>query len=257
MIFHISSSKEAASHETFKIIKTVVLAKRDAVLGLATGESLIRVYQLIVEDRLKCGTVYDQIQTINLDEYVTLPPNDPQSYYTFMSEHLFSPLGLALDRCHLPSGIAPDLEQECARYDKLIDSLPRDLQVLGIGQNSHIGFNEPGTSFSSRTQIVDLTKSTIIANARFFPSVDMVPKKGITMGIRDILQAKQIVLIAFGKQKAEAVKMMSEGEIGPSRPASALRTHPNVHIIIDNDAASLLDIESLKKSHQISFENSL
>ena len=181
---------------------------------------------------------FTDMTSINLDEYVGLAPDNVQSYHYFMQEHLFK--FKPFKASYVPDGLAKDVQAECARYNQLIKDNPIDLQVLGIGQNGHIAFNEPGTPFDSVTHEVDLTESTIQANSRFFDSIDEVPKSAICMGIADIMAAKEIVLLAKVESKAKAIKAMVEGPVTTDVPASILQKHPHVTVIADQAAASLL-----------------
>lgn len=205
-----------------------------SVLGLATGSTPETLYEEMVASNLD----FSQLTSVNLDEYVGLSGDHDQSYRYFMNDHLFN--HKPFKETFVPNGLASDLASECVRYDEVIDQHSIDFQVLGIGQNGHIGFNEPGTSFDETTHVVDLTDSTIDANSRYFESREDVPKQALSMGIASILKSKQILLLAFGKQKAEAVKGMLEGPVTQELPASVLQTHQNVVAIIDRDAASLL-----------------
>jgi len=181
------------------------------------------------------------VTTINLDEYVGLSHDHVQSYYRFMFDHLFSHIDIPLSNTYVPNGMALSLEGECERYDAILDAHPIDLQILGIGRNGHIGFNEPDISLKTRTHVIDLTEDTIHANARFFDNPDEVPIRAITMGIQSILQAKAIVLMAFGHDKAVAVKRALSGNVSTEVPASFLQMHPNVTFVLDQEAAAELD----------------
>lgn len=220
--------------QAFKLLAEAV-AGGAKTLGLATGSSPVELYQEIVASDLD----FTDMTSINLDEYVGLAPDNVQSYHYFMQEHLFK--FKPFKASYVPDGLAKDVQAECDRYNQLIKDNPIDLQVLGIGQNGHIAFNEPGTPFDSVTHEVALTKSTIQANSRFFDSIDEVPKSAICMGISNIMTAKEILLIAKGKNKAQAVKDMLEGPITEAVPASVLQKHPHVTVVLDQDAASLLD----------------
>ncbi|MBN8201613.1 MULTISPECIES: glucosamine-6-phosphate deaminase [Bacillaceae] len=213
----------------------------DMTLGLATGSTPKGVYAELINDHQKNGTSYEKITTINLDEYIGLPPSDPSSYRHFMNSELFDQLDIRLENTHLPNGAAEDMSQECERYEQLIKELVDiDLQLLGIGRNGHIGFNEPGTSFHSRTHVVDLAESTRKANARFFNSIEDVPAQAITMGIASILDSREILLLASGSAKAEAIRQLIYAEPDEQFPASALKLHANVTIIADEEALSLV-----------------
>lgn len=222
------------------IIKTAVTEKPNAVLGLATGSTPIGLYERMVEDHKACGTSYKDVSTVNLDEYVGLPATHPQSYAYFMNTHLFDSIDINKENTHLPCGVAEDRKSECAAYDALLEKLVPDVQILGIGSNGHIGFNEPGTPFESKTHVVSLAASTIKDNSRLFDSEAEVPKKAFSMGISSILKSKKIVLMASGKNKAKAISALVDGEVTQEVPATALKTHPDVVVIADKDAAKLL-----------------
>lgn len=203
-------------------------------LGLATGSTPVEFYNQIVKSNLD----FSDMTSVNLDEYVGLDGSDEQSYRYFMSKHLFHEKPFKEN--FLPNGKAADLEAETKAYDQIIAEHPIDFQILGIGQNGHIGFNEPGTSFEETTHVVDLQESTIKANARFFENEEDVPRQAISMGIASIMAAKSIVLMAYGESKAEAIKGMVEGEITEDMPASILQKHADVVVIADEAAAALL-----------------
>jgi glucosamine-6-phosphate deaminase len=203
--------------------------------GLATGSTPVEFYNQIVKSDLD----FSDMTSVNLDEYVGLDGSDEQSYRYFMSKHLFNEKPFKEN--FLPNGKAEDLEVEAKAYDQIIAEHPIDFQILGIGQNGHIGFNEPGTPFEETTHVVDLQESTIKANARFFENEEDVPRKAISMGIASIMTAKSIVLMAYGESKAEAIKGMVEGEITEDMPASILQKHADVVVIADEAAASLLN----------------
>lgn len=216
-------------------------AAPNAVLGLATGGTPIDLYNELV-DRYEEGLVsFAECTTFNLDEYLDLPFDHPESYRTFMQRHLFSRADFDPDFCHLPDGQSDDPLEACHRYEKKIDDAGGiDLQLLGIGSDGHIAFNEPGSSLASRTRIKALTEQTRQDNARFFDSFDDVPTLAITMGIGTILEADRILLLATGAGKAEAVEAFVEGPLSAQVPASALQMHPNVTVLLDPDAASRL-----------------
>lgn len=203
-------------------------------LGLATGSTPVEFYNQIVKSDLD----FSDMTSVNLDEYVGLDGSDEQSYRYFMSKHLFNEKPFKEN--FLPNGKAADLEAETKAYDQIITEHPIDFQILGIGRNGHIGFNEPGTSFEETTHVVDLQESTIKANARFFENEEDVPRQAISMGIASIMAAKSIVLMAYGESKAEAIKGMVEGEITEDMPASILQKHADVVVIADEAAAALL-----------------
>lgn len=211
------------------------LDKGAKTLGLATGSTPIPFYEELVSSDID----FSQLTSINLDEYVGLAPSNDQSYYYFMHKHLFD--AKPFKENFLPDGLAKDLEAETDHYNHIIDEHPIDFQILGIGRNGHIGFNEPGTSFDENTHVVDLEQSTIEANSRFFSSIDQVPKQALSMGIASILKSKMIVLMAYGKDKASAIKGMIEGPVTEEMPASILQKHDNVIVIVDDEAASELN----------------
>lgn len=209
------------------------------VLGLATGSTPEGLYQRIIEKHQQDEVSFKNVTTFNLDEYVGLEQNDSNSYYNFMNEKLFSQVDIAADRVHIPNGVAADLEKECMEHERAIEQAGGiDVQVLGIGGNGHIGFNEPGTSFDSKTHIVDLDESTIQANARFFHSIEEVPTQAISMGIETIMNSKEILLLVSGEAKADATAKLLHGDISEDFPASILKKHENVTVIVDEAALS-------------------
>ena len=236
----VTENYEEMSQKAAEIIIDVIKNNPNAVLGLATGSSPIGTYRNMINDHKENGTSYKNVSTVNLDEYVSLNKDHDQSYAYFMRKNLFDELDIDQTNTNLPCGVAPDLAKECDRYNAVLEKLVPDVQVLGIGSNGHIGFNEPGTPFDSVTHVVDLTESTIKDNSRLFASIDEVPKQALSMGIKNIMQAKTIIMVASGKNKAEAVKGMVNGEITPNLPASVLQLHPFVTLVCDKDAASLL-----------------
>ncbi|RXT04375.1 glucosamine-6-phosphate deaminase [Ammoniphilus sp. CFH 90114] len=207
------------------------------VLGLATGGTPVGTYQELIRDARENGTSYKAITTFNLDEYVGLAGTHPNSYRYFMQQQLFEHIDLPIEQTYLPNGEAKDLMAECQRYEELIARHGGiDLQLLGIGTNGHIGFNEPGTSFQSTTHVVTLTKDTREANARFFTSLEEVPTHAITMGIATIMKSKRILLLASGEEKADILYQLALGEVDEKVPASILKQHPDVTIIADTVA---------------------
>ncbi|MEH7440704.1 glucosamine-6-phosphate deaminase [Bacillus sp. JJ1122] len=210
-------------------------------LGLATGSSPTGVYKKLIQDHEENKTSYKQVNTFNLDEYIGISKKDPNSYHYFMCENLFEHIDIPLDHTHIPDGTAENLDEECKRYEQFIQGHGGiDLQILGIGQNGHIGFNEPDTSFTSRTHIINLAESTRKANSRFFESLEDVPTQAITMGIASIMESKEIFLLVSGASKAEALARLVNGEVSESFPASILKNHPNVTIFADKEASALL-----------------
>ena len=223
-----------------KVISKIT-EKPNAILGLATGSTPEGLYKLLIEDHQKHYTSYRYVKTVNLDEYVGLDKDDKNSYFTFMREKLFNHIDVDLNNTNIPDGTAANMEEEAARYEKYIDEIGGvDLQILGIGHNGHIGFNEPGTSFKSTTHLIKLAEKTREANARFFNSMDEVPTEAITMGIQSIMDSKEIILLVSGASKAEALKNLVYGEITEDFPASVLRLHNKVTIIADQDALQLI-----------------
>lgn len=228
------------SQKASEIIINLLQRKPNCKLGLATGSSPLGLYEKLIESYQKGEISFKNVMTFNLDEYCELPRSHEQSYYSFMHQHLFNHIDIDKNNIHIPNSEVEDLQAECDRYNKLLNENQVDLQLLGIGANGHIGFNEPGTSFSSETSVIKLADKTREDNKRFFNSIDEVPQYAITMGIKNIMQAKEILLIANGKNKAEAINKLINGEVTEKFPASVLKTHPNVTIIIDEEAASLL-----------------
>lgn len=223
------------------LISGLIRQKPDAVLGLATGGTPVETYRQLVEDHQTNGTSYSKIRTVNLDEYVGLSTSDPNSYHAYMQEHLFQYIDLPAAQHYVPDGQAAQPDAACREYDQLIDQLGGiDLQLLGIGRNGHIGFNEPGSSFTIGTHVVNLTASTRAANARYFAQPEDVPERAVTMGIGTILKSRKILLIVSGKNKAEAMKRLLQYRRPENNfPASALISHPDVTVIADAEALSL------------------
>ncbi len=221
-------------------IKETLSEIENPVLGLATGSTPLRLYGEMIRDYNNGGFSYKKVRTINLDEYVGLDGSHPQSYRYFMNENLFDHIDIKKENTFVPNGVAKDLDAECQRYSKLVSDNPPDIQILGIGSNGHIAFNEPGSSFDSTTRVVDLTENTIKDNSRFFDSIDEVPKQAISMGIKDIMKAKSIILIATGTSKAKALRRMLTEHYAEDSPASVLQMHKNVTIYADESAAHLI-----------------
>ncbi|MFD1030139.1 glucosamine-6-phosphate deaminase [Metaplanococcus flavidus] len=226
------SSYEQMSEIAATIFAEQLLSKPDSVLGLATGGSPLGFYKELVRRHQEEEFSFARATTFNLDEYVGIGPGDATSYHEFMNENLFRHIDLPETRRHLPNGLATDLDAECSRYEKLIgESGGIDLQLLGIGVNGHIGFNEPGTPFDSRTHVIELTEATRQSNARFFDREQDIPKKALTMGIGTIMAARKIVLLAFGDNKMDAVERLENGAVTEEFPASILHKHPHVTVI--------------------------
>ena len=236
----ITKDYESMSEEAFKVMAEVVKARPQAVLGLATGTTPLGLYARMAKDCRENGTTYKQIRTVNLDEYVGLGVESDQSYVYFMRKNLFELLDIPLENTHLANGKAEDPEKECARYNALLDTMQQDIQLLGIGSNGHIAFNEPGTPFGSVTHVVDLAESTIKDNARLFEKEEDVPRKALTMGLKNIMHAKKVLILANGANKAKAVYGLVRGPVTEALPASVLQLHPDCTLICDEAAASLL-----------------
>ena len=228
------------SRKAFEIVKATVTGKKNATLGLATGSTPIGLYNEMIADHKAGGASYAAVSAFNLDEYVGLDYSSDQSYVYFMREHLFDHIDIKLGNTNIENGKATDPAAECARYNALLAENTIDLQILGIGSNGHIAFNEPGTPFDSVTHVVDLTESTIKDNSRLFGSIDDVPRKAFTMGLSNIIAAKKILVLANGANKAKAVYGMLRGEITEDLPASILQKHRDCTLICDEAAASLL-----------------
>lgn len=226
------STFEEMSKMAAAIFEKQLIEKPHSVLGLATGGTPIGFYKELVQCYIKGGISFAEVSTFNLDEYVGIAPEEATSYHKYMQEHLFKYVNIPKGNVYLPNGLAENLGQECTRYEEQIEKKGGiDLQLLGIGVNGHIGFNEPGTSFQSRTHVVELADKTKQDNAKYFSEGKSVPDLAITMGIETIMMAKQIVLLAFGENKIETLKRIREQGISEDFPASCLKNHPNVTII--------------------------
>lgn len=236
-------TQELATVYVAAMIESLVSRSSNPVLGLATGATPVNLYARLVEFHRQ-GLSFAHVTTINLDEYVGLSVEHPQSYRRFMQDHLFRHIDVDPFNVFVPNGMAMDLASECERYDVVLDEHPIDLQILGIGRNGHIGFNEPDISLKTRTHVIELTEDTIRANGRFFSNESAVPTRAITMGIQSILQAKEIILMAFGRDKAKAVQRALSGEVSTEVPASFLQMHPNVTFILDDDAGGKLTVSA-------------
>ncbi|MBR9773607.1 MAG: glucosamine-6-phosphate deaminase [Cytophagales bacterium] len=240
MQIQIFQDKESLHRAVAQMFIDAVKAKPNIVLGLATGSSPLETYENMIKDHQEKGSDYSGVVTFNLDEYIGLEGTHSQSYRYFMNTSLFNGLNIPLDQTNVPSGIG-DVNEICKAYEEKITSVGGiDLQLLGIGTNGHIGFNEPGTSFDTRTHVTALTQETIEGNERFFESEDSVPKKAVTMGIQTIMDAKKIALIAYGSKKAAAIRDMVNGPITEMMPASILQNHSDTTLFLDEEAAALL-----------------
>ncbi|AZN40240.1 glucosamine-6-phosphate deaminase [Paenibacillus albus] len=214
--------------------------KPNATLGLATGSTPVGIYGKIIEMYKNGSISFKDATTFNLDEYVGLAPEHEQSYAHFMKEQLFNHIDLPLQNAHLPKGIGADLKSECTSYDQMLAEQPIDIQLLGLGLNGHIGFNEPDQELQGGTHVVELEESTREANARFFDKLEEVPTQAITMGVGSILKADSILLVVKGADKAGIVKQALQGPITTEVPASLLQTHKNVIVLVDREAGRLL-----------------
>ena len=231
---------EEISQRAASIVIKEMIIKPNLNLGLATGSSPVLLYKKLIEAVNNKLISFKDVKTFNLDEYIGLEQSHPESYYSFMFKHLFNHVDINTRNVHLPKNDQQILNQIKDDYNLILDENPIDLQVLGIGSNGHIGFNEPGTPLHNKTFIVDLDEETRESNARFFESYNDVPKKAITMGIKNIMKSKKIILIASGVGKASAVMKALNGDVSSSVPASILQLHPNCTFIIDQDAAQYL-----------------
>ena len=227
------------SRKAANIISAQVIMKPDCVLGLATGSSPLGTYRQLIEWYKKGDLDFSEVKSVNLDEYKGLPKDNDQSYYYFMHQNFFKDININPENTHIPNGMEPDSEKECSRYNQVISDLGGiDLQLLGLGHNGHIGFNEPDTAFAKMTHCVDLAPSTIEANKRFFASADDVPRQAYTMGIKTIMQARKILLIVSGEDKAQILYDVLNGPITPHVPASILQLHSDVTVVADEAAQS-------------------
>ena len=241
MRVYVAEDYQGMSRKAANILSAHVILNPSCVLGLATGSTPIGTYKQLIDWYNKGDLDFADVHTVNLDEYVGLSPEHDQSYRYFMQTNLFDHINIKRENTNVPNGLAADLDAECARYNQVIRDLGGiDIQVLGMGHNGHIGFNEPGHAFELETHAVDLTQTTIDANARFFASKDEVPRRAVTMGIKSIMQAKQILVVVSGEDKAEIVKSAFTGPVTPLVPASILQMHPNVILVGDKAALSKL-----------------
>jgi len=231
---------DSMSAEVAKMVFAQIVRKPDSVLGLATGSTPLGVYSLLAEYHAR-GTDFSRLTTFNLDEYVGLAPDHPQSYHWYMRENFFSKVNIKPDRIFIPNGMAEDLEAECLRYDELIKQAGGiDLQLLGIGKAGHIGFNEPLSALRSRTRVKALTPTTLKQNAPFFGGENKMPRRAITMGVGTIIEARRCILLATGESKARVLAQAVEGPITSMVSASALQLHPRCTVVVDEEAAAFL-----------------
>lgn len=243
----VTENAEAMSKRAAKLFIKKIKRKDRIVLGLATGSTPIGLYQELIKAYQEGKVDFSNVETFNLDEYYGLAPTHPASYNYFMHNNLFNYINIPENNIHIPSGIPEEVEEYCEKYENMIKEAGGiDLQLLGIGENAHIGFNEPGTQLGATTQLINLADKTIEANSRFFEDKEEVPKKAISMGIKTIMRAKQIVLLATGERKAQAIYNTIKGPVESSVPASVLQLHPDVTIIVDKPAAKLLNAENVE-----------
>ena len=237
----ITDSYDQMGLEAAKIVAGQIYLKPNSVLGLATGSTPLSMYERLVAVHRTVGLDFSEVTTFNLDEYIGMGQDNPQSYHYFMQEHFFKHINIKPENVHIPNGMAQDIIAEGERYEQLIAAKGGiDLQVLGIGQNAHIGFNEPDVKFAATTHKVELDEETILANSRFFNNVDEVPRYAISMGIKTIMMAEHVILLANGRNKARAVYKAVCGDVTPEAPASILQLHRDVVVILDEEAAELL-----------------
>ncbi len=246
-MYKIFETVDEVSRYTAQRLLEKIKAAPTAVLGLATGSTMEPVYAQLLQNMQQAPLDLSQLTTFNLDEYIGLSPQHPQSYNYYMYQHLFNKLNIPAQNIHLPDGLANNIEQACQAYSDAIQAMGGlDLQLLGIGSNGHIGFNEPQTCFNSRTHVVELSEQTRIDNSRFFTDPNEMPTHAITMGIKDILDAKEIILVATGRNKTEIMAQLFNSVIDKALPASALKQHHNLTIVLDREAAALLPEQALK-----------
>lgn len=229
---------EAMSKVGAEIIAKQIKEKPDSILGLATGGSPVGTYQNLIKAYQNKEISFKDIKTYNLDEYVGIPQTHPQSYYYFMHDNLFNHVDILEENVHIPAISSDNYEEDCKKYNEALNKVQIDLQLLGIGGNGHIGFNEPGTPFDQETFIVELTEKTRQDNKRFFNSLEEVPTHAITMGIKNIMNSSSILMLISGENKADTVVRLLKGEVDPSFPASILHNHKNVTVVIDQAAYS-------------------
>jgi glucosamine-6-phosphate deaminase len=238
----IFDTEETLNEAAAVIISGTVQTNPKAVLGLATGSTPIGIYKHLISIYQKGIVSFRHAMTFNLDEYAGLPPGHPESYYTFMRTYFFDHIDIVPGNIHIPKGNAPDLDAECVRYDKLMEAAGSfDLQLLGLGHNGHIGFNEPAHALIQQSHVVALREETRRANARFFASMDEVPKQAVTIGIGSILKAKVVLLVAKGEDKADIVRRALRGPITTDCPASLLQTHPRLVVMLDRAAGRFME----------------
>jgi len=237
----LADNYEEMSNKAAAIVRSQVILKPDCVLGLATGDTPLGMYKELIKLYENKEVDFSDVTTFNLDEYCKLNRENAQSYYYYMNHNFFKYINVKKKNTHIPNGIAKDIDEECRNYERqIIKKGGIDLQVLGIGANGHIGFNEPDINFEAETHLVKLDEMTIEANSRFFSSKDEVPTTAISMGIKTIMQSRMLILLANGEAKADAIYKTVKGKICPKVPASIIQLHPNATLIIEKNAAKLL-----------------
>lgn len=240
---------EEMSKKAAILVASQIILKPDSVLGLATGDTPLGMYEELIRMYNKKEIDFSEVKSFNLDEYYGLDKSSSQSYHYFMMKNLFEYVNIDTENINMLDGMTQDIEEECKNYDiRIAEAGGIDLQILGIGVNGHIGFNEPDINFEAGTHLVNLDEQTIESNSRFFNSVEEVPTQALSMGIKTIMHSKKIVLLASGASKAEAVAKAVYGKISPELPASVLQLHKDVIVIVDKEAASKLR-DKLKNRH--------
>ncbi len=236
MKYLVFNSKKEASKEAYKILRSLI--DENSTLGLATGSTPTDLYEEMITDYKAGNFSYKNIKSYNLDEYVGISYDHPESYHKFMETNLFDHVDINKANTHVPDASAEDLEGALKSYQEALNNANIDVQLLGVGSNGHIGFNEPGTSFEAGVHVVDLKEDTIQANSRFFNNdINLVPKQAVTMGIKDIMCAKNIILLAFGKAKQDAIRSLVEGDkVTEDVPCTILKNHPSVYVLVDKEA---------------------
>lgn len=242
MKIHVEDNYGKMSEKAALIIASQIILNPNSVLGLATGSTPIGMYERLI-CMYKRGTIdFSEVTTFNLDEYYRLPKESEGSYYYYMMQKFFNHVNISKENIYIPNGMADDIEKECREYEEKIEKAGGiDVQILGIGTNGHIGFNEPAKNLNIKTGLINLTKNTIRDNSRFFENKEDMPRKAVSMGIASIMKAGKVVLLASGENKAQAIRDMTNGYINTDHPASILQTHQNFTLIIDKDAAKLIE----------------
>lgn len=246
-MFYVFPTPQAIGRYVGDLLVKQIKEKPHSNLGLATGSTMLPVYAAFIQQAKQQNLDLSAITTFNLDEYLGLAPEHDQSYHYFMQENLFRHINLAAEQTHLPNGQAENMTKECREYSEHLQDAKLDVQLLGIGTNGHIGFNEPYTSFDSLTHVVELTANTIKDNSRFFTDINDMPTKAVTMGLADIMSAREVILVATGKHKAEIMAQLFHSPVTEAMPASVLKQHANVLILMDEEAASLIPEQALSR----------